>query len=106
MTYPNRGKYWLAILVLVGLLALYAQRRDLYGLYQAQRQGEQRVEVLQKELADLEQEKDSLQGHVQRLDADPGELEAASRRTRDLVREGETVYVIPLPQDTPKNKKG
>jgi len=93
-------------MVLVGLLAFYAQRRDLYGLYQTQRDSEQRVEVLQKELAELEQEKDSLQGHVQRLDTDPGELEAASRRTRNLVREGETVYVIPLPQDTPKNKKG
>lgn len=106
MTYPNRGKYWLAVLVLVGLLALYAQRRNLYGLYQAQREGEQRVEVLRQELADLEQEKTSLEQHVERLDADPRELEAASRRTRNLVRDGETVYVIPLPEDAPTRKKG
>ncbi len=101
MTDPNRGRYWLALLVLVGLLALYAQRRDLYGLYQAQREGGDRVQVLTQQLDDLEQKKASLERRVERLDADPGELEAEIRHTRNLVREGETIYVIKLPEDTP-----
>lgn len=100
MTDPNRGRYWLAFLVLVGLLALYAQRRDLYGLYQDHRQGEARVQSLTRELGALEQKNASLERRVEQLDADPVELEAEIRRTKNHVREGETIYVVELPEDT------
>lgn len=104
MNESSRGRYWLAILILIGVLAFYAQRRDLYGLYKAQQESEQRVEALTAQLDEQEQENNLLERRGQLLGADPGELEAESRNTRNLVREGETVYLIQLPEDTPERK--
>lgn len=98
---PERRRrwFWLALVVLVGLLAAYVQRRDLYRLHGNYVESEDEVERLHTRLEVLNQEEAELDKRVDGLDSDPLEMEAAIRRSKNLVRQGETIYRVELPED-------
>ena len=100
MESTNKGWYWLALLAVLVAVGLYVQRRDLAGQYRAYRASDENVRELRLRLDGMESERQALQKTVQHLDDNPLELEAAIRRGKSLVREGETVYNVTLPQDT------
>ena len=92
-----RTWYWLALAVVVGLLFVYAQRRDLPGVYGDYLKSDEQVQELEDRLPELEAEKEALERSVDYLGGDALELEAAIRERQGLVRDGETIYVIELP---------
>lgn len=91
--------YLLALLVVVTVLSIYAQRRDLPGLYMNWQASEAQVGELHQRVAGLETQTAALEQRVEYLNSDPVELEAAIRSGKRLVREGERVYRIELPDD-------
>ena len=91
--------YLLALLVVVAVLSIYAQRRDLPGLYMNWQASESQVQALHEQVDGLEKQTTTLEQRVEYLNSDPVELEAAIRNGKRLVREGETVYRIELPDD-------
>lgn len=98
---PKRtsGWYLLALaLYLVGL-AGFAKYHDLGGLYVGYQYSEGEVRDLEERLESLKAERALLSSSVQGLGSDPLEMEAAIRASKGLVRAGETVYRIELPDD-------
>jgi len=89
----------LALLVLLGLTALYVSQRDLEGLYLQYRQSGQQVEVLRQKANTLKEKEARLKERVNHLESDPIEMEAAIRQRKNLVRPGETVYRVELADD-------
>ncbi|MCP4641464.1 MAG: septum formation initiator family protein [bacterium] len=100
MSGRSQKGYWLSLVVVCALAAGYAYHRDLYGLYLYCRSSEDQVLQLDRELRGLEQDEARLQRRVKGLDNDPVEIEAAIRRNKNLVREGEKVYRIELEPDS------
>ncbi len=100
METAGKGWYWLALLAVVVAVGLYVQRRDLGGQYRAYRASDENVRELGQRLEGMKSERESLEKTVKHLDDNPLELEAAIRRGKSLVREGETVYNVTLPDDT------
>lgn len=91
----HRGvRYGLAFLLMLGLVGLYMQGRDLRNSYSNYRANQERVKALQAEAEQLKQDKERLEERVSHLSSDPVEKEEAIRRNKDLVREGETVYRV------------
>lgn len=82
-------------------MALYVERRDLYGRYLQYQQERDELQALQGQLDELNKEESRLKDHVGDLGTDPVEIEAAVRRSKHLVREGETIYRVETPGDTP-----
>lgn len=97
----SSGWYTLALVAVAGLLALYAQRRDLYGLYLDYEASRARVGNLQAQVDALDGQVAALEKRVQHLNSNPLELEAAIRNGKNLIREGETVYRVELPDEAP-----
>ena len=59
--------------------------------------------MLQLQMTQLETENDRLQGHVQRLQSDPGAIEHQARAELHYTRAGEVIYTLPAaPQDAVK----
>lgn len=81
------------------MLSIYAQRRDLPGLYMKWQASEAQLNELHRQVDGLEKQATALGQRVEYLNSDPVELEAAIRSGKRLVREGETVYRIELPDD-------
>jgi cell division protein FtsB len=86
--------YWIVLLIVCGLVALYAERRNLAGKYAQWQASEDTVQAHRQRLEKLVKERDRLREKVVDLNNDPVELEAAIRRSKKLVREGETIYRI------------
>lgn len=99
MAPKKRGWYWLALVAVLGLVATYAQRRDLYGLHQDYRDSQEHVYSLELQLDRLAEEEADLDKRVKNLDSNPLEMEAAIRRSKGLVRKGEKIYRVELPED-------
>ncbi len=76
--------FFLTVALLAVFLPSYARMQDLK---QKNREYIQRIDLLQKRNAQLEQER-----HL--LETDPVYLEKVGRQQMGLVREGETVYKI------------
>jgi cell division protein FtsB len=74
------------------LAVAYVVHRDLHGRYQAYQRSEESVQAAQHKEQALEDEKQRLEQRVKDLDQNPLEVEAAIRRIKRLVRDGETVY--------------
>lgn len=89
--------YWAALAVLAVALVAYARQHDLPQLYAGYRYSEQEVQQLEERLQALRIEEAKLQQNVEDLDNDPLAVEAEIRRSKGLVREGETVYRVELP---------
>lgn len=85
-------RYLLALGLAIVLALAYIAHRDLFGRYEEYQQGEAAVEAAQKKSQDLEEELRQLDERVKALNQNSLEMEAAIRRIKRLVRDGETVY--------------
>ena len=99
---PPGSVYWLALTAMVALAAAYAYHSDVYGQYVRYKASEAQVHRLNEEVRALEHQEQHLQERVVRLETDRLELEAESRRSRNLVREVETIYRIEVAPDGPR----
>lgn len=88
--------YWLALALAAGALVYYAHERDVYGQYLTYQEAMRTVELRVGELKALGEREEKLVRHVDGLDSDPLEMEAAIRRSKHLIREGEHVYRVRL----------
>jgi len=89
----------------VGLALAYAARRDLRGRYAAHQQSEDTVRQAGQQVEMLEEQLHQSRQRVEDLSTDPVEMEAAIRRIKRRVREGETVYRVeeaPAPEAQPQ----
>ncbi|MFP4171773.1 MAG: FtsB family cell division protein [Candidatus Hydrogenedentota bacterium] len=96
---PGMG-YWLALSAAIGLSALYVWHQDLPGRYKGYQRSEQEVRELRNEWRAHQERREALEERIRGLEHDPVELEAAIRRSRRMVREGETVYRVELPGES------
>lgn len=87
-------RYLLVVLLVALLTTLYASRRNLFGRYIEHRKQQEQVDAVRQQSEDLRKEIDSSRRRVENLGNDPLEIEAAIRRSKDLVREGEKIYRI------------
>lgn len=88
--------YAVTLGALVSAAYWYVGYRDLAGLYNAYRNGEEETVNLQQSLEEEAAKAEVLEAHVAGLDGDPVELEAAVRRNKNVVREGEKIYRFDL----------
>jgi len=86
--------YWLTLLVVAGLVLAYAAHRNLYPRSQEHLDNRNAIRAKQRECEALEQKIQAAQRHVESLGNDPLEIEADIRRSKNLVRNGETIYRI------------
>ncbi len=89
--------YWGGLILFALALVAYARQHDIAQLYTGYRYSEQEVDQLEERLQSLQEEEQKLQQNVEDLDNDPLAVEAEIRRSKGLVREGETVYRVELP---------
>jgi len=94
--YLGAVSYAVAIALLVSVAYWYVGYRDLFGLYDTYRNGEIETENLQRVLHEEQARAETLEAHVAGLDSDPVELEAAMRKNKNVVREGEKIYRFEL----------
>ncbi len=100
-------RYWLALIATVALTTGYLYHRDLASQYVDFRARERQVEALEQERDALQRQGRELREHLEGLDSDPVEIEAASRNKQSLVREGETIYRVVLEsEDAPSTDHG
>ncbi|MFO7973942.1 MAG: hypothetical protein R6V12_04835 [Candidatus Hydrogenedentota bacterium] len=81
------------------MVAIYAFHRDLVSLYTKYCESRAGVQHLREEVRNAQALEEDLARKVERLDHDVVEMEAAIRRNKELVREGETIYRVELPPD-------
>ena len=99
MMRTGRRWYWLCLVSVVLALAVYTLRRDVYGLYLDYKASGERVETLERDLRSAAAARASLEKQVEYLNSSPLEMEAAIRRSKSLVRAGEIVFRVELPED-------
>ena len=90
----NKGWFWLILLLVAALTAFYVQRRDLPRRYMEYQKSAGDLAQAQQSCAELEDKIEASRQRAEHLGNDPTEIEAAIRRSKDLVREGETVFRI------------
>ena len=100
---PGRW-YWLALIAMAGLLLLYAEHRGLSAKLTEYRDSEAQAEAKRVERDRAVGEVERLTRQVEQLDSDPVEVEASIRRSKNLVREGETIYRVELPENSQTGK--
>lgn len=88
----NRVWYWLVLLLVVAVTAVYSHRRSFVERYFDGQARMAEVEEQERLLSTLRSEILTSSEHVVDLDEDPFALEVEGRSDRDLVREDETVY--------------
>jgi cell division protein FtsB len=99
MTDAARRGYLLGLAVTAALVVGYAGLRDLYGRYADYRRNEGEVRALEREIEQLKQTAQELGERKEGLGTNPVEMEAAIRRTKNLVRPGEKVYRVEQTSD-------
>jgi len=97
-------RYWLALIVMAGLLSCYAWYRDWYGQYQRYETSEMQVRQLRAELETHKRQEASLEHDVTNLDKDPIEWEAAIRRSKGWVRPGDKIYRVEFGTEQGRSK--
>ena len=86
--------YWIVLVAVIVLSAGYAYHRDLPGLFSYFQTSEEEVQALNNELDAARMEEEDLKDRVEgAAGQDPVELETTAR-SKDLVREGVTIYKI------------
>lgn len=90
----NRGWFWLILLLVAALTVLYVQRRDLPRRYMDYQKSAEELAQARQLCAELDGKIEASRQRAEHLGSDPTEIEAAIRRSKDLVREGETVFRI------------
>jgi len=86
----------LGLVLMIGLMALYAYERDLYGQYINYQGSQQDLRALRQRVQEEEAKVEQVQRRVNMLSTDPVEMEATIRREKGLLREGERVYRVEL----------
>jgi len=102
--YLGAVSYAVALGLLLSGAYWYVGYRDLLGLHRTYQNGEVEVEDLQRLLHEDKAKAETLKAHVAGLDSDPIELEAAMRRNKNVVREGEKIFrfeLAPARRDRP-----
>ncbi|MEK7794993.1 MAG: septum formation initiator family protein [Candidatus Hydrogenedentota bacterium] len=92
--------YWLALAFILGAVVFYAQQHDVFGLYDQYQESERAVQELDERLSAATAEEAVSREHVEHLERDPLEIEAAIRDGKGLVRDGETIYRVELPLES------
>lgn len=95
----NRIGYGLALLLLTGGVVGYVVHRAPWEQAAELRDSQREVDLLERERNALRERRDVLRQRVEDLKSDPVEVEASIRRGKGLIREGERIYRIPLPED-------
>lgn len=91
------GKFfWLTLAISIGLVGYYGYVVRLDRLYDEYRQSAQEVQALSEQRNAVTQEAERLERRVNDMKHDPIETEAAIRQRQNLVRPGETIYVVKL----------
>ena len=89
----------LLIVAVAGLMAAYAFHRDFFALYEHYCERGAEVQASREELRAAKALEEELARKVEQLGGDPVEMEAAIRRNKNLIREGETIYRVELPPE-------
>ena len=92
--------YWLILVLTGALTVLYVERRHLVTRYLDHEQAVQQLGVAYQQCEKLENDISVKRQLVKDLRTDPLEIEAAIRRSKGLVREGETVYRVEQAPDS------
>lgn len=90
--------YTLAVIVVVGLTVAYAKHRSLHARYQELKKDQVDIQTMLRECEALDRQLEESRDWVKSRADTPLEIEADSRRTKNLVREGETIYRL---EETP-----
>jgi cell division protein FtsB len=96
---PPSKWYWIALLLLAMGAYFYADQRGFNQRIDEARRSHEQVEELRGELRAAEAAVARLEDRVEYLHGDPVEMEAAVRRNKNLVREGETLFRVVLPEE-------
>jgi len=99
MSQQARNRYMILVVAVAGMVIAYAFHRDLFALYQSYRERGAEVQASRDELREAQILEEELSRKVEHLDGDAVEMEAAIRRNKNLVREGETIYRVELPPE-------
>ena len=94
------GRYVVVVALVALVTVLYANRRNLLERYLEHEAREDQISAGQQQCEELQKEIDSTRRRVENLDSDPLEIEAAIRRSKDLVRKGEKIYRIETGPDS------
>jgi len=88
-----------AATVAVGALALAMGYGVVFGHNGLRKFEQKRMEAqyLQNQMSTLQRENDKLQGHVERLQNDPGAIEHQAREELHYTRAGEVIYSVAEP---------
>lgn len=99
-----RRRFWYrcALVALVVCAGVYVERRDVVSLRVEHIEAAENVSHAETRLAEMQAEAAELERRVEYLRSDPVELEAAIRAEKKLVREGERIYRIVLPDEQPQ----
>jgi cell division protein FtsB len=90
-------KYGVAFVLVAAVTGWYAYQRDLPGQYRDYQDSETHVDGLRERSQHVEAERSRLQERVENLGSDQVEMEASIRRNEGLVRPGEKVVRVELP---------
>ncbi len=90
----RRIMYVVVLAMSVGLAVTYLERRQLRERYEGFQQSEQEIEAAKRQIGELEQALSEEEARAQNLVNDPVEVEAAIRRIKRGVRDGETVFRV------------
>lgn len=101
----NRDTIWFVLaLVIVAIVTFgYVNRRHLVERYSQHQRVQQQTQAAKEQSRRLEKEIEGTRQRIEHLGSDPTEIEAAIRRSKDLVREGEKIYRIEkAPSEAPQ----
>ncbi|GEM_PF-843164 len=99
MSQQTRNRYMMVVVAVTGIVCAYAFHRDLLSLYNKYCEREAAVQRLRQSVREAQALEDDLSRRVDGLDHDAVEMEAAIRRNKELIREGETIYRVELPPE-------
>lgn len=95
----NKG-YGISVGVLLVLVAAFAYRHQLVNLYKDVRHGDEEVHALELRLENVGLEHEELAEKVEGLGEDSQAVEEAIRSSKGLVREGEIIFRVTLPEES------
>ncbi|MCX5758152.1 MAG: septum formation initiator family protein [Candidatus Hydrogenedentes bacterium] len=92
----SRDTIWfvLALVLVTSMTLWYVGGRKLVERYSQHQQVQQQTQAAKEQSQRLEKEIGSTRERIEHLGSDPMEIEAAIRRSKELVREGEKIYRI------------
>jgi cell division protein FtsB len=97
----RRIVYVMILAASVGLAVTYVERRQLQERYEAFQQSERDIEAAKRQIGELEHELSEEEARARNLVNDPVEVEAAIRRIKRGVRDGETVFRVEAGLEAP-----